>query len=326
MKPRIFITRKLDEQAVAPLLEKFDVRMWESESVPVPRDVLLKEGSEADALWTVLADSVDRELFEAGNKLKVISNMAVGYNNIDLNAAKEHDVIVTNTPGVLTETTADLAFALLLATARKLISAENEIRKGNWTSWAPMGFAGMDVGGATLGIIGMGRIGEAVARRAKGFDMRVLYNNRNRKLDAEAEHGFEFMELDRLLAEADFIVILAPYTPETVGLIGARELGLMKNTAVLINVARGGIVDEKALYDALKDGTIWAAGLDVFETEPVPLNNPLLTLPNVTVLPHIGSASIMTRLAMMDLNAQAITDVLEGRDPENKVEYRTADE
>lgn len=319
MKPRIFITRKLDDRSVAPLQDKYDVRMWESESVPVPRDIFLKEVAEADALWTVLADSVNREVFEAGTKLKIVANMAVGYNNVDLEAAREYDVIVTNTPGVLTETTADLAFALLLATARKLILAENAIRKGDWTSWAPMRFTGMDVGGATIGIIGMGRIGEAVARRAKGFDMRVLYHNRNRKTDAEAEYGFEFMELDTLLKEADFVVILAPYTPETVGMIGMRELNLMKNTGVLINVARGGIVDEAALYDALKNDTIWAAGLDVFEKEPVPLDNPLLSLPNVTVLPHIGSASIKTRLAMMNLNAQAITDVLEGRDPENRV-------
>ena len=185
MKPRIFITRKLTQEAVAPLHEKFDVRMWDEESVAVPRAVLLKEVAEADALWSVLADSINREVFEPGTKLKIVANMAVGYNNIDLEAAKEYDVIVTNTPGVLTETTADLAFALLLATARNLISAENEIRKGNWTSWAPMRFTGMDVGGATLGIIGMGRIGEAVARRAKGFDMQVLYHNRNRKPDAE---------------------------------------------------------------------------------------------------------------------------------------------
>ena len=320
MKSRIFITRKLTEEAVAPLHEKFDVRMWDEESVAVPRAVLLKEVAEADALWSVLADSINREVFEAGTKLKIVANMAVGYNNIDLESAKEYDVIVTNTPGVLTETTADLAFALLLATARKLISAENEIRKGNWTSWAPMRFTGMDVGGATLGIIGMGRIGEAVARRAKGFDMQVLYHNRNRKPDAEAEYGLEFRELDTLLKEADFVIILAPFTPETAGMIGARELDLMKNTGVLINVARGGIVDEAALYDALKNGTIWAAGLDVFEKEPVPLDHPLLTLPNVTVLPHIGSASIKTRLAMMNLNAQAITDVLEGRQPKGIVQ------
>jgi len=319
MKPRVFITRKLDEQVVATLQENFDVRMWESESEKVPREILLKEVAEAVALWSVTADSINQEVFAAAPNLKIVSNMAVGYNNIDIEAAKEKGVIVTNTPGVLTETTADLTFGLLLATARRMMEAENAVRKGNWTSWSPMGYTGMDVGGATLGIIGMGRIGEAVARRAKGFDMRVLYNNRNRKLEAEAEHGFEFMELDGLLAEADFVVILTPLTPETVGLISVRELKLMKGTAVLINVSRGGIVDEIALFDALKEGTIWAAGLDVFKTEPVPLDNPLLTLPNVTVLPHIGSASIKTRLAMMNLNAQAITAVLEGRVPENRI-------
>ncbi|MBD7909090.1 2-hydroxyacid dehydrogenase [Sporosarcina gallistercoris] len=319
MKPKIFLTRKMDERVIGPLQEKFDVRMWESESEPVPREVLLREVADADALWAVISDTVDRELIETGKKLRVIANMAVGYNNIDLESAKEHGVLVTNTPDVLTETTADLTFALLLSTARQLTFAESELRKGNWKSWSPMGFTGMDVGGATLGIVGMGRIGEAVARRAKGFNMDVLYHNRNRKPDAEAEHGFEYRELDRLLEEADFVVLLTPYTPETAGLIGARELGLMKRTAVLINVSRGGIVDETALYNALADNTIWAAGLDVFETEPVPLENPLLSLPNVTVLPHIGSASIKTRLAMMDLNAQAIVDVLEGREPKNIV-------
>lgn len=319
MRPIIYITRKMDERVIAPLQEEFDVRMWESESEPVPRDVLLKEVAEADALWVVISDTIDRELMEAGKKLKVIANMAVGYNNIELKAAKEHGILVTNTPDVLTETTADLTFGLLLSTARQLTVAESELRKGNWKSWSPMGFTGMDVGGATLGIVGMGRIGEAVARRAKGFNMDVLYHNRNRKPDAEAEHGFEYRELNRLLEEADFVVLLTPYTPETAGLIGARELGLMKRTAVLINVSRGGIVDETALYNALTDNTIWAAGLDVFETEPVPLDNPLLTLSNVTVLPHIGSASIKTRLAMMELNAQAIVDVLKGREPQNIV-------
>ncbi len=319
MKSRIFITRKLEEQMVAPLREKFDVRMWEAESEAVPREILLREVVDADALWSVTADSIDREVLAAASKLKIIANLAVGYNNIDLEAAKEQGIIVTNTPGVLTNTTADLTFGLLLATARRMMEAENDVRKGNWTSWSPMGYTGMDVGGATLGIVGLGRIGEAVARRAKGFDMRILYHNRSRKPEVEAEHGFEYADLDSLLKESDFVVILAPFTPETAGLIGSRELGLMKNSAVIINVARGGIVNEKALYSALKDGEIWAAGLDVFKTEPVPIDNPLLTLPNVTVLPHIGSASIKTRLGMMRLNAQAITDVLEGREPENRV-------
>ncbi|BAQ09782.1 d-isomer specific 2-hydroxyacid dehydrogenase [Bacillus sp. OxB-1] len=319
MKPIVYITRKLPEEAVSPLLGQFEVRMWESESEAVPRDVLLKEAAEADALWTVVTDAVDRDLLTAAPQLKIVANMAVGYNNIDTAVAQERGVIVTNTPGVLTETTADLTFALLLATARRLGEAEQELRAGKWTSWTPMGYTGMDVSGATLGIIGMGRIGEAVARRAKGFDMRVLYHNRSRKPEAEATFGFEYAELDKLLQEADFVVTLTPFTPETAGLIGARELTLMKRTAILINSSRGGVVDETALYEALKNGEIWAAGLDVFETEPVPVDHPLLSLPNVTALPHIGSASVKTRLAMMNLNAQAILDCFEGREPKNRV-------
>ncbi|WP_438314627.1 2-hydroxyacid dehydrogenase [Sporosarcina sp. FA9] len=319
MKPVVFITRKLPEEVVLPLQEKFTVRMWKSESESVPRDILLKEVAEADALWSVIADRIDKEVFEAAKNLKVVSNLAVGFNNIDTEAAQSKGVIVTNTPGVLTNTTADLTFALLLATARKLIEAESELRKGNWKSWTPMDYTGMDVGGATIGIIGMGRIGEAVARRAMGFDMKVLYHNRSRKIEAEKAYGFEYAELDDLLIQSDFVVILAPFTPETKGLIGQCELALMKKTSVLINVARGGIVDEEALYDALKNNQIWAAGLDVFEVEPVDPNHPLLTLPNVTVLPHIGSASIRTRIGMMNLNANAIIDVLEGREPENRL-------
>lgn len=319
MKPVIYITRKLPEEVIAPLKEKFNVRMWESASDAVPREVLLKEVVEADALWSVLADSIDREVFEAATKLKVVSNLAVGFNNIDIEAAKEKGISVTNTPDVLTETTADLAFALILASARRITEAERELRKGNWTSWSVMDYTGMDVGGATLGIIGMGRIGEAAARRAKGFNMNVLYHNRTRKPEAEEKHGFEYADLDTLLGASDFVLIFAPLTPETKNMIGEQELAKMKKTGILINVARGGIVNEAALYNALKDGTIWAAGLDVFEVEPVPLDHPLLTLPNVTVLPHIGSASIRTRYVMMDLNASAITDVLEGREPKNKV-------
>ena len=319
MKPVIYITRKLPEEVIAPLKEKFNVRMWKSASDAVPREILLKEVAEADALWSVLTDSIDREVFDAATKLKVVSNLAVGFNNIDIKAAKEKGISVTNTPDVLTETTADLAFALILATARRVTEAERELRKGNWTSWSVMDYTGMDVGGATLGIIGMGRIGEAAARRAKGFNMRVLYQNRTRKPESEEKYGFEYATLDTLLQESDFVLIFAPLTPETKNMIGEKELAKMKKTGILINVARGGIVNEAALYDALKDGTIWAAGLDVFEEEPVPLNHPLLTLPNVTVLPHIGSASIRTRYAMMNLNLQAITDVLEGREPKNKI-------
>ncbi|MFJ5771046.1 2-hydroxyacid dehydrogenase [Psychrobacillus sp. NPDC093180] len=316
---KIFITRKLPNEIVDPLKEKFDVKMWHSEEIPMTYEELKTEAKDAYALWTVLSDKVDRELIESLPHLKVISNLAVGYNNIDVEAAKERNIVVTNTPGVLTETTADLTFALLLATARRVTEAERDLRAGRWKSWTPMGLTGMDVFGATIGIIGMGRIGEAVARRAKGFDMKVLYNNRTRKIEAEEEFGFSYVELDTLLRESDFVVLLTPLTAETKGLIGERELGLMKETAAIINVARGGIIDEQALYEALTTNKIWAAGLDVFEVEPVPMDHPLLTLSNVTVLPHIGSASIHTRMAMMQMNAEAIEAVLEGKETENRV-------
>lgn len=319
MKPNIFITRKMPEKFVEQLQRYYDVTMWESESEAVPREVLLEKVKKADALWTVISDSIDREVLTAAPKLKIIANMAVGYNNIDIEAAKQFGVLVTNTPDVLTNTTADLAFALLLSTARNLSQAERQLRDGKWTSWEPLGFTGVDVHQATLGIIGMGRIGEAVARRAKGFDMKVLYYNRNRKLEAERSFGFEYAAFDNLLANSDFIVLLVPYTSETAGLIGKEELAKMKKTATLINVARGGVVDEQALYDALKSGSIRAAGLDVFEKEPVPLDHPLLTLSNVTVLPHIGSASIATREAMMRLNVEAFIAVAEKREPNHRV-------
>ncbi|MFJ7825877.1 2-hydroxyacid dehydrogenase [Psychrobacillus sp. NPDC096623] len=319
MLDKIYITRKLPEEIVEPLREKFEVQMWHSEEKGMTYEEIKTNAKDAHALWTMLSDNIDRALIESLPNLKVISNFAVGFNNIDIEAAKEHGIVVTNTPGVLTETTADLTFALLLATARRITEVEQEIRSGNWTSWSPMKYTGMDIFGATLGIVGMGRIGEAVARRAKGFDMNVLYHNRSRKLDAEETYGFTYAELDELLKQSDFVILLTPLTPETKGLIGERELNLMKESAAIINVARGGIVDEQALYDALVSKKIWAAGMDVFEQEPVPIDHPLLTLPNVTMSPHIGSASIRTRLAMMQMNAKDIEAVLESREPQNRI-------
>ncbi|MEK3952063.1 MULTISPECIES: 2-hydroxyacid dehydrogenase [unclassified Psychrobacillus] len=316
---KIYITRKLPEEIIEPLRKKFDVQMWHSETIGMTNEEIITNAKDAYALWTMLSDNIDRTLIESLPNLKVISNFAVGYNNIDIEAAKDRSIVVTNTPGVLTETTADLAFALLLATARRITEVEQEIRSGNWDSWSPMQYTGMDVFGATLGIVGMGRIGEAVARRAKGFDMNVLYHNRSRKLDAEETYGFTYAELDELLKQSDFVILLTPLTPETKGLIGERELNMMKETAAIINVARGGIVDEQALYEALASKKIWAAGLDVFEQEPVPVDHPLLTLPNVTVSPHIGSASIRTRQAMMQMNAKDIEAVLENREPQNRI-------
>ncbi|MET2871212.1 D-glycerate dehydrogenase [Exiguobacterium profundum] len=319
MKKRIYITRRLPEEAVEPLREHYDVRMWEHEGESVPRDVLLEEASSAHALWTMLSDTIDREVFECATQLEVVSNLAVGYNNIDLNAAKEYGVIVTNTPDVLTETTADLTFGLMMMTARRLGEAERDLRAGEWESWLPMGYVGMDLYQAKLGIIGMGRIGEAVARRARGFDMEVLYHNRTRRHESESMYGFTYAELDELLVQSDFVVVLAPLTEETRGMLGAEEFAKMKETSIFINVARGEIIDEQALYEALKSKKIWGAGLDVFTKEPIDLDHPLLTLPNVTTLPHIGSATIRTRLAMMALNRDAITNVLEGKEPKNRL-------
>lgn len=319
MKQRIFITRALPEEAVAPLREQYEVSMWEEAGTPVPRDILLKEVASAHGLWAMLSDTIDREVFDHAKELRVIANLAVGYNNIDLTEAKARNIIVTNTPDVLTETTADLAFGLMMMTARRLGEAERDVRAGEWKSWLPMGYVGMDLYQATVGIIGMGRIGEAFARRARGFEMNVLYHNRTRRYESESMYGFVYAELDDLLRQADFVVLLAPLTDETRGLIGASELGKMKQTACLINAARGEIVDEAALVEALRNRDIWAAGLDVFANEPIDATHPLLGLSNVVTLPHIGSASIRTRLAMMKLNRESIEHVLEGREPKYRL-------
>ncbi len=315
MKPILFITQKLPEQAVADLHDVYDVRMWTEEKQNAPREKLLEEVKEAEALWAMLGDQVDREVFEAAPNLKIVANLAVGYNNIDLDAAREHKVLVTNTPDVLTEATADLTFTLMLATARRLIEAEKTVRNGQWQAWTPMGLTGQNVHGKSLGIIGMGRIGEAVCRRAQGFGMEVMYHNRTRR----SLEDVQYAELEDLLKRSDYVVILAPLTEETKGLIGEHELALMKESAILINCGRGGIVDERALYDALKNKIIWGAGLDVFEQEPLPLDHPLQTLDNLTVTPHIGSATVETRHAMMELNRNALIACANGLSVKNRV-------
>lgn len=319
MKPKVYITRKIPNEIVSKIEAVCEVRMWQEEEKPVPREVLEKEIADVDGLFCLLTESIDKALLDKASALKVISNMAVGYNNIDIEAAKEKGIRVTNTPGVLTETTADLTFALLMSTARRLVESTEYLRSGRWETWSPMQLAGQDIYGAALGIIGMGRIGEALARRAKGFNMNILYYNRSRKPIVEEELGLQYTEMDQLLQEADFVCIMTPYTPETNNLIGERELSLMKNTSILINTARGGIVNEDALYDALKNGDIWAAGLDVFEKEPVSLDHPLLTLPNVVTLPHIGSASIKTRMKMAELAAENLLLAIKNQTPKHVV-------
>lgn len=319
LKPVLWITCKLPDEVVEPLKAWADVRQWPTVEVNMPHDKLVEIIKEAEILWTIMDNQVSRELIESAPNLKLICNLAVGYNNIDVAAAKEFGVAVTNTPGVLTDTTADLAFTLMLTTARRIVEASDELRNGDWTYWGVNQLAGVDIFGAKLGIIGMGRIGEAVAHRAKGFNMDVIYHNRSRKVEAEEQFGFEYRALDDLLSESDFIVVLTPLTPETKGLIGERELALMKNSAVLINVARGGIVQEDALYNALKNNVIWAAGSDVFEKEPIDLNHPLLTLKNFVALPHIGSATLRTRKNMMEMNIQSMISYSKGNPIDHRV-------
>ncbi|WP_214628013.1 2-hydroxyacid dehydrogenase [Paenibacillus agaridevorans] len=319
MKPKVYVTRQIPDEVLGMIRQACEVRVWSESDIPVPRDVLEREIADVEGLYCLLTDQVDEALLERAPRLKIVSNMAVGYNNIDVEAATRRGIMVTNTPDVLTETTADLTFALLMATARRLLEASEYLRRGDWQTWSPMLLTGQDVFGSTLGIIGMGRIGEALVRRAKGFNMNVLYYNRTRKEETEEAYGIRYTDMNELLRMSDFVCVLTPYTPQTHDLIGAAELRRMKPTAVLINTSRGGIVNEEALYEALRDGTIWAAGLDVFEREPVVPDHPLLTLPNLVSLPHIGSASVATRIQMARLAANQLIDAISGHRPAHLV-------
>jgi glyoxylate reductase len=319
MKPKVYITRRVPQAIINQLSDHCEIRMWDSEDTPVPRDILEKEIENIDGLLCLLTETIDDALLNQAYNLKIIANIAVGFNNIDIESATKRGIMVTNTPGVLTETTADLTFGLIMATARRLIEASDNLKNGDWKSWSLMQLTGQDVYGAKLGIIGLGRIGEALVKRAKGFDMEVIYYNRSRKVEKEKELGITYSSLDDLLKESDFICIMTPYSVETKNIINTEQLALMKENAILINTARGGIVNETALYEALKNNVIWGAGLDVFEVEPVPLDHPLLTLPNVVTLPHIGSASIATRMKMANLAVENLISGLKNEKPQNLV-------
>lgn len=319
MRPRVYITRRIPEQAVSIIAAACDYRMWEREDEPVPADVLDREIAACDGVLTLLTERWDAERLARVPRLKVLANLAVGFDNIDVAECTRRGVLVTHTPGVLTETTADLAWALMLAAARRIPEGDRLTRAGGWKTWSPMFMTGQDLYGATLGIVGFGRIGQAVARRARGFDMRVLYYDRTRKPAAERELSAEYRPLDDLLREADFVSLHVRLTPETRGLIGERAFSLMKRTAVLVNTARGGVVDEDALHRALTTGRIWAAGLDVFAEEPIPTDHPLLKLENLVVCPHIGSASVATRTRMATLAAENLVAALTGGDPPTPV-------
>ena len=313
-KPRVFVSRRLVGDGVSRLEAELDVELWPGDDPPPP-EVLRAEAAKSAGILVNIADRIDAGVLQAAPGLRIVSQMAVGYDNIDVVAATARDVLVTNTPGVLTDATADMAFALLLAQARRLPEGEKAIRAGQWGDWKPWFLLGRDLTGKTLGIVGLGAIGTAMARRAKGFGMRIVYYSRRRKPEAEADLGVEWRELTELLAEADYVSLHMALNEATRAMIGAAELARMKRDAVLINTARGGVVDQVALLRALREGTIGGAGLDVFETEPLLADDPLLSLDNVVVAPHLGSATVETRTRMSDLAVENLLAYFRGERP-----------
>ena len=317
MKPRILVTRATFDDVIAKLRERFEVEDNQKEDAPWSAEEFRRRLTDKDGVLPTGSDRVDAATLAAAPRLKAVCNIAVGYNNIDLAACTERGILATNTPGVLDDTTADMTWALLMAAARRVTEAERWLRAGNWKGWKNDQFLGVDVHHATLGVIGMGRIGQALARRAKGFSMRVLYHNRRRVPKAvEKQLGAKYVSMEKLLRESDFVSLNMPYSPEVHHLIGARELALMKPTAVIVNAARGGIIDDAALVHALKERRIAAAGLDVFEGEPK-FNPGFLEVDNVALVPHIGSATRATRTAMAMLASRNLGAALSGRCPPN---------
>ena len=312
--PKVLLTRKVPEQAMTLLHSRCELTLWDGDRA-VPRDWLLEHISDAEGLYCLLTDPIDTEILQKASRLKVISTMAVGYDNIEVAECTRRGIPVGNTPGVLTQTTADFAIALMMAAARRIVEGAVYVRSGEWQTWSPTLFLGQDMHEATLGIIGFGRIGQAVARRAVGFDMKVLVNGSPRRPHQEGSHDVtvKHVDLPTLLAQSDFVTLHVPLTQETNHLIGARELSLMKRTAVLINTARGPVVDSQALYQALSQGRIAYAALDVTDPEPVMTDDPLLTLSNCLIVPHIASASVATRNKMALMAAENLFAGLKGR-------------
>jgi glyoxylate reductase len=314
-RPRVFITRRIAQEALDMVAPVAETEVWAGE-LPPAYEVLREKAAGASGLLTLLTDRVDAALMAGAPRLRVISNLAVGYDNIDVPEATRRGILVGHTPGVLTETTADFAWALLMAAARRVAEADAFTREGRWQTWGPMFMMGQDIHHATLGIVGLGRIGVEVARRAKGFDMAVLYYSGHRREDVEEELGVEYVpQLPALLGRSDFVTLHVPLGPQTHHLIGARELALMKPTAVLVNTSRGPVIDQKALYGALKSRRIFAAAIDVTEVEPVSPDDPLLALDNLVITPHIASASFITRTRMATMAAANLIAGLQGRVP-----------
>lgn len=309
--PKVFITRRIAPEALALMRQHAEIDVWEREDTP-PREEFTRRIADVDGIVLWGTDDIDGALMDAAPKLKVIADIAVGYNNIDIEAAAKRGIRASNTPGVVTDATADLAIGLMIAIARRVVEMANLIPKGGWQMWGPMEMLGQEVSGKTLGIVGMGRIGTAVAKRAKGFDMKVLYFSRHR-CPVEEALGVEYVpDLPTLLRRSDFVSIHLPLNKETRHFIGAKELSFMKPTSILVNTARGAVVDQKALYQALKNKQIWGAALDVTEVEPIPLDDPILKLDNVVIVPHIGTQTLETGAKMSLLAVQNVIAVLKG--------------
>lgn len=312
-RPQAFITRTLLPEALAIVEQVAEVDLWPDEGPPSAAE-MRRRSAAADGILTTIMDQVDAALFDAAPNLRAVSQLSVGLDNVDVAEATRRGIPVGNTPGVLSKSTADLAFALLLGAARRTSESERWLRAGGWQlAFHPTHWLGIDVHGATLGIVGLGQIGREIARRAQGFDMRVIYYSRTRNPAAEREYGVIYTNFAALLAESDFVMLCVPLTPQTHHLIGAAELAAMKSTGILINVARGPVVDPAALYQALRSGVIRAAALDVTAPEPIPADDPLLTLENLVITPHIGSAALPTRLYTMQLAARNLVAGLTGQ-------------
>ncbi len=310
---RIYLTREIPEKGIAMLEEEHEVDVYRGDEPPAKQEII-EHVNDAEGLLCLLTDPVDREVLDAAPNLRAISTYAVGYDNIDIGEATRRGIPVGNTPGVLTETTADLAWALLMAAARRIPEGDDMVRRGDFKGWGPKVLLGSDIYGKTLGIIGAGRIGQAMARRAMGFDMDILYHSRTRKPSFEEECNARYVALDELVATADYVTLHVPLTDETYHLIGQAALAAMKDTAYLVNTARGECVDEAALVTALKNGDIAGAALDVFEHEPA-LTEDLASLDNVVLAPHAGSASIETRTEMAEIAADNLLAGLRGETP-----------
>jgi len=317
VKKKVFITRAIPSIAVDKLKEHFQVEVNEEDRSLTKKEIIDKS-KDADGVLCLLTDNIDEEVIKSCNNVKIFSNYAVGFNNIDVKAASSKGIVVTNTPGVLTDTTAELAWALLFSAARCIVSADKYTREGKFKEWAPKLYLGQEITGKNLGIIGAGRIGQALGKKSAGFNMKILYHNRTRDLNFEKECNAEWVTLEELLKQSDFVSVHVPLTTETRHLLGEKEFKQMKNTAILINTARGPVIDEKALVKALKEGEIWSAGLDVYENEPK-IEEELMKLDNVVLLPHIGSATVETRNKMAAMAAENIIEVLQGRPAINPV-------